>query len=294
MLFHKFIVSFYEQKKTKEIIAEKYVFLIEKSLNLSALFNKTSGVTLKKRDTPIIVSLASWEKRLGKAYLGIESLLRQSIKPDYIFLWLSENIESIPESLQRTRFRGVDIFLRRDIGPYKKEIYVLREHPNALLVTADDDILYPRTWLEKLYKAYLNEPNIIHCYNGNMMQFDDLGNLAPYRQWPNGKGESSFRLCPFTGCGVIYPLNSLHPDVVDENLFLKLCPSNDDLWMKFMSLIAFTGTKMVEPVAKNLYSIVGSQDVSLYKSNSQINQYVRNVSQHYEINRDFFEKHGLL
>lgn len=171
---------------------------------------------------------------------------------------------------------------------------MLKEYPNALLVTADDDILYPKNWLERLYKAYLDEPTMIHCYNGNIMQFDHLGNLAPYRKWLNGKGESSILLCPFTGSGAIYPINSLHPDVVDENLFLNLCPNNDDIWMKFMSIKTFTKVKMIAPVAKGLFLIVGSQDVSLYKTNTQIDRYVRNVSQYYGINKNFFQMHGLL
>lgn len=147
-------------KKSKEIISEKIVLLMEKSLSLRALLNRTPGVTFAKREIPIIVSLTSWERRLEKVYLSIESLLRQSIKPDYIFLWLSDKIESLPDSLQKTRLRGVDIFFRPDLGSYKKEIYVLREYPNALLVTADDDILYPKNWLEGLYKAYLDEPTM--------------------------------------------------------------------------------------------------------------------------------------
>lgn len=107
-------------KKSKEIISEKFVLLIEKSLSLRALLNRTPGVTLAKREIPIIVSLTSWERRLEKVYLSIESLLRQSIKPDYIFLWLSDKIESIPDSLQKTKLRGVDIFLGAILARIKK------------------------------------------------------------------------------------------------------------------------------------------------------------------------------
>lgn len=249
----------------------------------------TSGITTHKRNPAIIISLTSIPTRLKKLHLTLETLLCQSIKPDFLILWLGSNITTLPDSIKNLESRGLQVFYRKDIGSYKKEIYVLREFPDALLVTADDDILYPKNWLKELYEEHLRNPKCIPCHNGNMINFDTDGNLARYRSWTPGRGNSSLLLCPFTGTGALYPIGSLHADVCNEDLFLKLCPNNDDIWMKFMTLLNHIPCKMINKNAKSLFEVIGSQTESLNKTNTRIDEFIRNLAKYYGINERYFK-----
>lgn len=64
----------------------------------------------------IIVSLTSFNKRIGRVWIVIESILRQTCKPDMIILWLSKeefpSMECLPKKLLRLQKRGLIINLR--------------------------------------------------------------------------------------------------------------------------------------------------------------------------------------
>lgn len=51
--------------------------------------------------------------------------------------------------------------MKKDIRSYKKLIPILKKYPNKIIVTADDDVIYKKDWLERLYKDHLKYPNYI-------------------------------------------------------------------------------------------------------------------------------------
>ena len=52
-----------------------------------------------------------------------------------------------------------------DIKSYRKLIPTLKKYPNNMIVTADDDLIYNKDWLEKLYKAHLKYPKDIVAHS---------------------------------------------------------------------------------------------------------------------------------
>ena len=42
---------------------------------------------------------------------------------------------------------------------------------------------------------------------------------------------------PTGNAGVLYPPKCFHSDVLNSKVFMKLCPSTDDIWFKVMSLL---------------------------------------------------------
>ncbi|MFV0278118.1 MAG: hypothetical protein ACK5HY_13175, partial [Parahaliea sp.] len=63
----------------------------------------------------IVVTLSSYDRRVEYMYICVESLLRQSLRPDRIILWLSRHNfpdETLPENLLRLRARGLEIAFR--------------------------------------------------------------------------------------------------------------------------------------------------------------------------------------
>ena len=243
---------------------------IENYYRFNALFSKTIGIHQHKRNPPLIVSLTTIPERIHKVHLCIESLLRQTIKPDYLMLWISVPEDKIPEKLDRLRKRGLQIRLCKDIGPYTKIIYTLKENPQSIIVTADDDHFYPKDWLRQLYDAYQKEPQYIHCHRAHLMIKDSDGKLKKYREWnyraPGIQGPSLL-LFPTGVGGVLYPPHSLFKEVLNEEVFMRLSPYHDDAWLKAMSLLKGTQCKKVSPVCPSYILIRGVSKRSLGKIN---------------------------
>ena len=223
------------------------------------------GVTTVKRDPELIVSLTTIPERIGTVALCLDSLLRQSLKPDRLILWLSESNEpgrpainqaALPADLLRLIPRGLEIRWCKDTRSYRKIIPTLHAHPTSLIATADDDIFYPRHWLKALYEAYQAEPQYVHCHRAHRIQYDTTGAPVPYQQWEmlaDGYQGPSFDLFPTSGGGVLYAPSHLHNEMLNESAFLSLCPKADDVWLKAMSIMAKVQCKKV---AKNTFPLI--------------------------------------
>jgi len=258
------------------------------------------GVTTVKRDPELIVSLTTIPERIGTVALCLDSLLRQSIKPDRLVLWLSESNEpgrplisqtSLPDNLLRLVPRGLEIRWCKDIRSYRKIIPTLHAHPKALIVTADDDIFYPRYWLKALYQAYQAEPQYVHCHRAHLIKYAVAGDAMPYQQWDmlaNGYQGPSFDLFP-TGCGgALYAPGHLHPDVLNEDTFVALCPKADDVWLKAMSILANVPCKKVASVTFPLIEVRIPNNRTLCSENFTLNGndlQIKAVAERYDIFR---------
>ena len=105
----------------------------------------------------MVVSLTTFPLRIGKVHLTIQSILRQSRPADRILLWLSKEEfpeeAQLPANLLRLKEKGLDIRFCDNIRSFKKVFYTAQEFENDVIVTADDDALYPENWLEGLCLA---------------------------------------------------------------------------------------------------------------------------------------------
>jgi hypothetical protein len=254
-------------------------------------YDNDIGVAENKRVPPLIVSLTTMPSRIDKVHLCIGSLLRQSLKPDQLILWLGDDIreDSIPEKLQRFTKRGLQLKFCKNIRPYKKIIFTLKENSESVIVTADDDILYHRDWLKELYDAHKREPEYIQCHRAHLMKVNFDGSPRPYCEWSDespGIEGPSLLLFPTGAGGVLYPPDSLHYEVLNEDLFLKICPTNDDIWLKAMSLMNGVPCKKVAPVSKKANVIRNSQGVGLAQVNvlqARNDRQISAVFEHYQL-----------
>ncbi len=238
-----------------------------------------------------IVSLTTTRCRLRTVYLTVESLLLQNTKPHRVILWLAEEMasEPLPPHLQRQKERGLEVRFRLDVGPATKLIHALREHPEATIVTADDDTLYPPTWLGELAESCHRLPTTIHCHRAHWICSKADGALEPYNSWKRldpGQVGPAHRLFPTGVGGVLYPPNSLHPEVLNESLFLQLCPTADDVWFKAMALLREVPARKIRPVCDGFPTIRSGKRNGLSLTNSQHANYdrqIRAVFEHYGV-----------
>ena len=235
-------------------VINKDIYTYHKSINKRLLENKIknfnkNGVTKNKRGKKLIVSLTSFPERLYDIHFCIYSILNQTIKPDEIILWLANEQfpngeKDIPHDVLNLKKFGLKIKWCEDIKAYKKLIPALKEYPDDLIVTADDDLFYPEDWLELLYEDHKKNPNDIICQRSRKISFNNDGSLKSYDEWELNDGEIKQSYLNFStnGAGSLFPPNSLYSDVFNKNLFEKLCPNADDVWIWAMAIL--NGTKI--------------------------------------------------
>lgn len=241
--------------------------------------SRRSGVTNRKRRQKIIVSLTTYPKRIGTIWLTIETLLRQSMKPDEVILWLADTqfpngLADLPEKLLRLRERGLTIRFCEDLRSHKKYYHALVEYPYDLVVLADDDMFYPRDTIRKLMEMHRKWPEDICCMTAQVIE-PDLHTLPS--RWRNPRLDEhtlqhSARIQAFTGSGTLIPPQALHSDAFDRDRIRALCLHADDLWVTFMALrkgTKITTSRNWRPFPISIYGTAGG---SLYYINAEGNQ----------------------
>ena len=244
-------------------------------MRMNAKLIKDRGVTSELYNgEEIIVTLTTYSKRIYQVHLVIESLLEQTIKPNRIILWLDENEfthNSLPINLLSLEKRGLQIEFCTNYRSYKKIIPTLIKYPKAIPITADDDIIYPEDFVERLYKAYLKDKSKIYFYRGHKMKVEK-GTILPYKTWlfETKLKDNSILNFPTSGGGVLYPVGSLGNEVINSNVFMNLCPFADDVWLKAMSIKAGTSCEQIQlecSFREKFYFVDAMDDIGLANIN---------------------------
>ena len=237
---------------------------------ISQLFNNKKGTD---QNGTVIVSLTSFPKRINIVWVTIASLMNQTVKPKKIILWLAEEQfpdKKLPGSLERMKKRGLEIKFCDDIRPHKKYFYTMKEFPNDIIITADDDIFYPEDHIETLIKGSQKYPDCVVCRWSHEILMDKDGKFLPYNEWPDDpNGEPSLTLLP-VGCnGVLYPPQALAAEVFNKEKIKELALFTDDLWLKCMELLNNTPAVNCDKTSIIFFNNIFSQYSGLWKSNAK-------------------------
>ncbi len=231
------------------------------------------------RKIPLILSLTSYPGRMSTLHFTLNTLLNQTLKPDRLILWLAKEQfpggeRRVPRKVRKLEKYGLEIRWWHDIKSYKKLIPALSSFSDALIVTADDDFFYPPTWLESLFNAWCDQPDIIHCQRAHRIKISPGGQIAPYDEWEKvtANRDSSLMTFPTTGGGVIFPPGSLHPDVIKEDLFMTLAPTADDIWFWACAAVKGVPAQLVSGYIGQFPFIEGSQENGLWKTTNIFGQ----------------------
>lgn len=210
------------------------------------------GLNDVPRSPKVIVSLTSYPKRIGTIHRTIETLLTQDFRPDMVVLWLAKdqfpNGEAdLPRKLLNLKAFGLMICWCEDIRSYKKLIPALREYPEDVIVTADDDLFYRPDWLGRLFASYQTDSDAVHCHFANDIRVLN-GQIGRYSEWLfcGECGPKSFRKALLGGAGGLYPPHILAEDVMRSDLFMKLAPCADDLWFWAMAVLNNKKVKLID------------------------------------------------
>lgn len=245
---------------------------LPESLMMAYALKKMDAQALnRKTDTmPVIISLTSIPSRLAAVALTIRSLLAQDVAAEKVILWLHHDLRTqIPRALHELQGDIFTIYFVDLTCPHRKLIHTLEQYPQAVVVTCDDDLMYHRDWLHRLYQDHLRYPRAIIAHECRRIEFESCGLPKSYQQWPIEQSSDVTHpwLMSVGYGGVLYPPDSLHKEVVERDAFLALAPHADDLWFKAMSLRAGTAVRRSSVPGDKPIPIWGTQRVSLKRTN---------------------------
>jgi hypothetical protein len=106
----------------------------------------------------ITVNIASQPKRLDTLRQTIESFQAQSVRPDIIRVWWNGDV--------KPNIDAVEIMSGNNLTDNGKFAFV---RPNEIYFTADDDILYPRDYIEHTLQRLSVYPECVLSYHGRRL-----------------------------------------------------------------------------------------------------------------------------
>jgi hypothetical protein len=278
-------VRFYSiQRFSVRVIANLFIPLYYKLTKN----NKSAKLSDTDSHVPVlIVSLTTFPARIKRVWIVIESILRQTHKPDRIILWLSKeqfgSMSELPKNLLDLCNRGLEIrFCDQDYKSHKKYYYALKEYPEDIMVTFDDDIIYPTFLIAQLVSLHKKYPESVCCHRGLVIK-TNKNKILPYIEWPALKKDvgTSYRIFQTSGGGTLFPPHSLHNEVLNYEVFTKFCFYADDIWLNIMcylndvTIVTSDFHSDYLPVINLKNQMLSSINVDLFENDKQLEN-VRN------------------
>lgn len=221
------------------------------------------GITEKTYQEEVVVSLTSFPARIGSVKEAIKTLLMQNQKPNHIILWLAREQfpqaeGSLPMALLKLQRYGLEIKWCDDIRSYKKLIPTLSLYPEAVIITADDDLYYRCDWLKVLYDEHLKHPDMICAHRVTKFYLEnDFYKVirGGYDIWP----EATYLNELTGGAGALFPPRVLDENIFDKDVFMAKCSTNDDIWFWLMAVLHGTKICVPQKANPNIIYILGTQ-----------------------------------
>lgn len=233
----------------------------------------SSGINRNElREQKIIISLTSFQDRFLTLPLCLKSLLLQNYKPDKIIVWLDKiAMSQITDEMIELKRYGIEYRIaKEDIKSHKKYYYAMKEFPEDLIITVDDDLIYPISMVRSLIKMHKIYPNAICARRVHRITTNLDGNILRYYDWEKECTDikkPSYGLIATSGAGTLFFPHCLDNRAFEIEDIRNYCFSADDIWLKFMSYLNNVKVVWVPCYFMLPPLIKDSQNHALYKSN---------------------------
>ncbi|HED1778825.1 TPA: glycosyltransferase family 2 protein [Raoultella ornithinolytica] len=192
----------------------------------------------------LIVNLTTTHSRLDLCSITLYSLLNQSMLPDKIRVWISEEsylsdhgIKEIPDYLlSLNRIKDIIEFVyTKNTGPYRKIFPALKKaDENDVLVYADDDVVYHREWLNSLFTTFkkYDTTNIVAA-RVRLKRKNIFNKYKSYVAYPICFNEQTLlNDYIITGLGgAILMKKHINSKYIYMEDYVDIAPKTDDLWI---------------------------------------------------------------
>ncbi len=215
----------------KRIALTLYCILIKATVYIFILLGINPFKCQNKTEN-LIVSLTSYGIRLKKCtWLAVYSMFAQSLKPELVVLYLCDSYQDkkIPYTLRKLEKMGLKIEYTKDTKSYKKLIPALRQYPNKVIITIDDDIYYSKHLIENLYISHLQNKGAVCANAVRGIPLAENRLPMPYKCWNKNPTQSEILFAVGYG-GILYPPNSMNLEYLQEENYMEICPTADDIW----------------------------------------------------------------
>ena len=220
-IFYKKLVK--EDKQIKESVYNK-IFELKNGL-IPGIYSEED----------FIISLTSYGNRVENSLpYALYSLVNQTLVPKTIVVYLSQdewNDNNLPKVLAKFKDVGVEYRFCEDIKSFKKIIPALIDFPNNPIITFDDDFYYDRKYIEFVRSEYDNSDKKTVLGQWGCIPEKKDGEYIPYNKWRDGRQWTDGDPISFFGCGCCYPPHIFDQEVLNKEVFMKLCPKADDIWL---------------------------------------------------------------
>lgn len=210
--------------------------------------------TLGEREqADVVVSLTSYGRRVEKGVVcySVYSILRQTVQPKRIILWLSEtewNDTNLPDKVAALRKKGIEIRYCEDMRSYKKLLPTLALCPDDTIITIDDDGIYSKHLIATLWEEHLKHPKDI--VGTLVFKADEKITYPLWKRAPQGVADIRFFTVGVGG--VLYPKGSLMAEMIDYKQAKRYAPMADDVWFWAASVAAGTAKRSTDRQFQNI------------------------------------------
>ena len=224
-------------------------------------------------NAPIIVNITTWPKRDNCLFEMLSNLKNQTLYPDKIILWISEeeyDKNNLPESIQKcinNKLLSDVMFVQKNTYCHKR-FECFNKFNNCYNIFLDDDILYKPNFIEELFNASKLHQSCVTVYSSNSLNYNGL------------KVEKSKIITKpshynnFMGGRCCFPPYIISNDVLTENIelrdiYVKKC---DESWLKpFLIRHDIKIYSLYNFNSKEQYPIINdSQKCAVWNENKQI------------------------
>lgn len=234
----------------------------------------SSKRTCVQESVPVVVSLTSFPARINRVWIVIESMLRQKVTPEKVILWLSKEqfpreINDLPSELIAQQGRGLDIrFVDGDIRSHKKYYYAFTEFQEKYVLTIDDDLLFPSTFIRDVFECAQRHPNSVIANFGSKFLWDEnIGYIGRTNETIQPE-ETGLDLFFGSGGGTLFRPKRFLPYWDNIETIWKLCPTADDIYLNAITRLA--GMEVTFMGVFPLLSITNSNDDKLTDHNGNL------------------------
>lgn len=187
----------------------------------------------------VVVSLSTMPTDINRLQAVLQTLRAQSVPPDVIHI-------NIPDTNRRTgqayhipswlnNYSGVQLNRGLDYGPITKLLPAIAAEPDpdTLIITVDDDKVYPSIMIETLLKHVQRDPSVAWGICGwAFMPFFPPRRIIPatvpyYLRGSYGRGVQVLQGV----CGVAYRRSFFGPDAKVLETPSPECYTSDDMWI---------------------------------------------------------------